>query len=312
MYFWVGLANHTTSIMLQVKILSSFVLVLIYCSAGAQVEYPGLSYASTIHQKVGFTNFRVEYERPMQRGRPIFGGLVPFGKPWKTGGGFHNRISFDTDIVVDGKQIQKGTYHIVTIPDPKEWMIILTTDELVFERNKPYEKDKEVMRISRKPEKTGRHYEAFTIDIDIVNNDAVFIFSWDYTSVRFQASTGTTKRAMTQIHKLIASNTGTGEEYGMAAEFVAFNINSLSKSASDTVFLLTKKAVEKDGQLAGWMYEVKADLYKSSGDLKKLEAITKERIDYIKQHPSDDAEKEIQRIQDEFERYKNSSGYKPN
>jgi hypothetical protein len=295
--------------MSSAKTLFTFVLVLISCVASAQIEYPNLSYSSTLEQKVGFTNFRVDYERPMQRGRPIFGALVPFGKPWKTGGGFHNRISFDKDIHVDGKQIKKGTYHLVTIPDPKEWKIILTTDTLVFERNKPHEIDKEVMRISRKPEKAKRHYEAFTIDIDIVNNNAVFVFSWDYTSVRFEANTGTTSLMMSQIRKLMTSNAGTGEDYAMAAEFVAFNINGLSSAAQDTVLLLTTKAIEKDKQLEGWMLAVRADVYKSTRDLKKLEAITKERLAHIKSHPSEDAEKEIQRIQDEFDRYKKTWGF---
>lgn len=292
-----------------VKILSAFALVLMFCIAHAQIEYPHFSYASTIRQKAGFTNFQVDYERPMQRGRPIFGALVPYGKPWKTGAGFHNRISFDTDIVVEGRRIQKGTYHLVTIPDPREWKIILTTDSLVFERNKPYEEDKEIMRISRKPEKTGRHYEAFTIDIDIVNNDAVFVFSWDNTSVRFQANTGTTNRVMTQIRKLLAGYTATGEEYANAAEFIAYNINGLNSTTQDTVLLLAKKAMalEKGDNMEGRMLAVTADLYKCTGDLKNLEAITKERIAHLRRYPSDDAEKEIQRIREEFERYKNAS-----
>ncbi len=292
--------------MSSTKTLSAIGLVFICFVATAQIEYPDLSYASTIEQKVGFTNFRVDYERPMQRGRPIFGALVPYGKPWKTGGGYHNRISFDRDIQVDGKQIKKGTYHIVTIPDSKEWKIILTTDTLVFERNKSYEIDKEVMRISRKPEKAGKHYEAFTIDVDIVNNNAVFTFSWDYTSVQFEANTGTTDLMMSRIRKLMATNTGTGQDLAMAAEFVAFNINGLRPSAQDTALLLTKKAIEKDAQLEGWMLGVKADLYKSTNDLKKLETTTKERIARIKQHPSEDSDKEIKWIQDEFDRYKNA------
>jgi hypothetical protein len=207
---------------------------------------------------------------------------------------------------VEGTQIKKGTYHLVTIPDPNEWMIILTTDILVFERNKPYEQDKEVMRIKRKPEKAGRHYEAFNIDIDIVNNDAVFVLSWDYTSVRFQANTGTTRLVMTQIRKLIDSNSGTGEDYARAAEFMALNINGLKDAAQDTVIMLAKKAFEKenDERMEGRMLSVIADLYKCTRDLEKLGAITKERIAHIKRYPSDDAEKEIQRIQEEFERYK--------
>lgn len=297
--------------MSSTKFISTLTLVLIYCLANAQIQYPDLSYAATTHQKVGLTNFRVDYERPMQRGRPIFGGLIPYGKPWKSGAGYHSRISFDKDILVDGIQIKKGTYHLVTIPDPKAWKIILTTDSLVFERNKPYEEDKEVMRITGKPEKAGRHYEAFTIEIDIVDNDAVFVFSWDNTSVHFTANTGTTKHVMTQIRKLMTSNTATGEEYAEAAEFMAFNINGLPHNAKDTVILLTKKAIalEKDEPLEGWMLAVQANLYKSTGDLKKLEAITKERIAYIKRHHPDDAAKDIQWIEEEFQRYKKVGSY---
>jgi len=290
--------------MLSAKNISTLVLVFTSLLASAQVDFPDLSYASTIQQKVGFTNFTVSYERPMQRGRFIFGALVPYGKPWKTGGGFHNTISFDTDIVVDGKPIKKGTYHIVTIPGPDEWKIMLTTDTEVFERNKPYEQDKEVMRISRKPERAARHYEALTIDIDIVNNDAEFVISWDYTSVRFRANTGTTNRAMTQIRKLIASPTATANDYGMAVEFMAFNINGLNRAAQDTVLLLTRKAVEKDKGIEGWMLSVQANLYKSTGDMKKFEAITKERIAHLKRSASEDGALEMQRIQEEFDRYK--------
>jgi hypothetical protein len=288
------------------KILSIFILLLIHCFASAQIEYPDLSYASTIHQKVGFTNFRIDYERPMQRGRPIFGGLVPYSKPWKTGGGFHNRISFDTDIVIEGKTVKKGTYHLVTIPDPKSWKIIFTTDSLVFAKNKPYEEDKEVMRISRTPEKSARHYEAFTIDIDIVNNNAVFTFTWDHTTVGFQAETGTTKGVMNQIRNLMASNTATGEDYARAAEFIAFNIKGLNRTAQDTIMLLAEKAVtlEKEKDMEGWMLAMKATLYQSNGDLKKYEAITKERIARMRQNPADDTAREIKRIQEEFERYK--------
>lgn len=52
------------------------------------------------------------------------------------------------------------------------------------------------------------------------------------------------------------------------------------------------------------MLAVKANLYLCVGDMKKFEAITKERVAHLKRHPADDADKEIQRIQEEFERYK--------
>jgi len=109
----------------------------------------------------------------------------------------------------------------------------------------------------------------------------------------------------------MASNTATGEDCARAAEFIAFNINGLNNTAQDTLMLLTKKAIAlaKDDQMEGWMLEVKANLYQSTGNLKKLEAITKERIAHIKRHPSDDTDKEVQRIEEEFERYQKALAY---
>ena len=34
---------------------------------------------------VGGKKVTVEYSRPSKKGRQIFGGLVPYGQPWRTG-----------------------------------------------------------------------------------------------------------------------------------------------------------------------------------------------------------------------------------
>jgi hypothetical protein len=243
----------------------------------------------------------------MQRGRHIFGALVPYGKIWKTGGGFHNRIAFNTDIVVNGKTIPKGEYHIVTIPDPNTWKVILTTDTLVFEQNKPYEVDTEVMRIDVKPERSARHYETFTIDIDIVNNDAEFVFSWDYTSVRFRAETQTTKRVMQQIRKLTMEENASAEQLAQAAEFMAFNITGLPKNAQDTVLLLVNKVTTMQPDTKLWMLRVQADLYKNTGEIEKFRVVTDQMIAELRRQPSADSDVEIARIQAEYDRYKMTS-----
>ena len=85
------------------------------------IKYPDQSFGSEIRQRVGNTTFIVNYDRPEQRGRIIFGGLVPYGKVWKTGAGFHNRISFDKAVTVEGRLVKEGTYHLVTIPGERSW-----------------------------------------------------------------------------------------------------------------------------------------------------------------------------------------------
>jgi hypothetical protein len=259
--------------------------------AEAQIQFPDLSYGGTIHQKVGFTNFTVAYERPMQRGRVIFGGLVPFGKPWKTGAGFANTISFDRDVFVQGKRIEKGSYLLITIPDPKVWKIMLSTDTIAFSKNKPYEPQKEVMRIDAVPEISKRHYEALTIDIDIVNNDALFTISWDHTSVSFTIQTGTTQQVMEQIRTMMQRWNGTPEQYSDAARFIAFNPGGMKSNARDTALILVNKALELDPK--SWMYHTKRAIYFFSNDIKGYDAVTREWIDFLKKHPSGNDPNEI-------------------
>jgi hypothetical protein len=255
-------------------------------TAKAQIQFPDLSYAGEIHQKIGFTNFTVAYERPMQRGRVIFGGLVPFGKPWKTGAGFANTISFDRDVFVQGKKIEKGSYLLITIPDPKVWKIMLSRDTIAFSKNKPYEQEKEVMRIDAVPEISKRHYEALTIDVDVVNNDALFTISWDHTSVSFTIQTGTTEEVMEQIRTMMQKWNGTPEQYSDAARFIAFNPGGMKPTAKDTALILVNKALELDPK--SWMYHTKRAIYFFSNDIKGYDAVTREWIDYLKKHPSDD------------------------
>jgi hypothetical protein len=285
------------------KVLLQVLLLFVVANASAQ-RYPDLSYASTIIQKVGFTTFTVNYERPSQRGRIIFGGLVPYGRPWKTGAGFHNRIAFDTDIFIDGKRVPKGEYHLVTFPDPETWTIVLTTDSLVFAKNKPYEPDKEVMRIQSKRETTLRHYEAFTIEIDIVDNNAVFVFSWDNTSVRFTALTGTNEKVMSDIRQMLrAGSSVTATEYGEAADFIAFNVRGLPTGARDTALLLISKTLtlKTEEWMEPWMLRVKADLYKHTREWDKFAEASRERIAYYRKKGTDPDE--ITRIEKELVLY---------
>jgi hypothetical protein len=290
----------TTKLILVVLLVSSL-------SVYGQIQFPDPSFASTLRQKAGFTTFTVDYERPMQRGRPIFGALVPFGKPWKTGAGFHNRISFDRDVFMGGKQIRKGTYHLVSIPDINSWKVILTTDSIVFEKNKPYEPEKEVARIEVKPQKSARHYEAFTIDIDVVNNDAHITYGWDYTTVSFVIETRTTAEVMKKVREMIKQDSRDAVLLGDAAEFVARHLAFLPPSAKDTALLLINKAIIIKPE--GWMYRTRRDIFLFSKDVKGMDNAMAEFISWIRKSPDEQADQEIKRLEDEHARFKRAMTY---
>ena len=54
-------------------------------AAHAQLKLPRVSPAATVTQTIGLTDLTVAYCRPGVKGRVIWGGLVPYDEPWRTG-----------------------------------------------------------------------------------------------------------------------------------------------------------------------------------------------------------------------------------
>ena len=90
------------------KITSTILAVLIGSCAFAQMKFPAVSSHSEIEQKVGLTEFEVEYNRPNVNERKIFGKLVPYGEVWRTGANENTVIKFDQPIKVNGKELAAG------------------------------------------------------------------------------------------------------------------------------------------------------------------------------------------------------------
>ncbi|RYF58574.1 MAG: DUF2911 domain-containing protein [Cytophagaceae bacterium] len=77
-------------------------------------------------------NVKVVYGQPSKRGRVIFGAegatsLEKYGKPWRTGADAATEITFKNDGMFGGKMVKAGTYTLVTIPNEKEWSVILNS-----------------------------------------------------------------------------------------------------------------------------------------------------------------------------------------
>ena len=93
----------------------------------------------------------ISYSRPSVRGRAIWGELVPFDKPWRTGANAATTITFSDDVTVEGQKLAAGTYSIVTIPGKDEWTVVFNTDtKLWFETE--YDAAKDVLRVKAKPQ----------------------------------------------------------------------------------------------------------------------------------------------------------------
>ena len=181
-----------------------FLSMLFFCqiSGVAQLKIPELSPAGSIKQSVGFTTIIINYERPAARHRSekeIFGTLVPYGKVWRTGAGTGTRISFSTDVYINDQTVHRGTYSLFTIPEKKNWTVILNTDTVAYGAFS-YDEKKDVVRVNVEPRKSDRYYESLTFDIDVIPNDARIYISWLNTQIAFDVGTGIDKEILSFIH----------------------------------------------------------------------------------------------------------------
>ena len=69
----------------------------------------------------------IDYSRPSVKGRKIYGGLVPYGKVWRTGANEATTFVTDTDGTINGTAVPKGSYTLFTEPaeSPAKWKLII-------------------------------------------------------------------------------------------------------------------------------------------------------------------------------------------
>jgi hypothetical protein len=133
------------------------------------------------HESITHKGIVVDYGRPYKKGREIFGGLEKYGKVWRTGADSATMITFPKDVTVGGKPVKAGRYNLFTIPNEKEWTIILNS-ELGQWGAYGYDKIKshDVLQITVPVKKLDAVVEQLTIRFTPKND---MIIEWDQTQV---------------------------------------------------------------------------------------------------------------------------------
>jgi hypothetical protein len=130
---------------------------------------------------------RVFYNRPYKKNRVIFGGLVPFGKVWRTGANEATVFETNKTITIEGKKLNPGTYSLWTIPDSVTWTVLFNSEipswgiDHTGEANRNSAFD--VLSIPVHAVKQERVFEQFTIAFEKVGEEAEMVLLWDNTVV---------------------------------------------------------------------------------------------------------------------------------
>lgn len=233
-------------------------LIALLVSSILPAQLPPLSPSGTIEQIVGTTSVTIEYTRPMVRGREIFGGLVPYGEIWQTGAGL-SLISFDEDISFGGQPVPAGIYALLTIPNEREWTVILNSaaDYSAFVE---YDPAKNVAAVQVPVKKPGRFYEALSFELDLIPGSAQLYISWADVQVSVAINTPALDAAMAYVDNLLEAPLATeADAYFRATNYLLFNKRELKKALALTD--LYRKL-----ESGYYIYTIRRDIYVEMGD----------------------------------------------
>lgn len=143
-----------------------------------------ISPKASVLQTVGFTEVRIDYNRPGVKERVIWGGLVPYNKVWRAGANEATKFTFSTDAKINGKTLKAGSYSFFAIPAKDKWTLIFNrvADQWgAFE----YNESEDALRLTVTPEEGSmQEWLAYTIT-KTSNNSAVLKLEWEKLKVPF-------------------------------------------------------------------------------------------------------------------------------
>lgn len=144
-----------------------------------------ISPKAEIMQQIGFTDVRIVYSRPGVKGRTIWGKLVPYDAVWRAGANEATKITFSTDVTIEGKKLKKGSYSFFTIPGKNEWTIIFNkvADQWgAFE----YNESEDALRVKVKTEENNwQEWLSYTI-FKTSDTTAVIRLEWEKLKIPFK------------------------------------------------------------------------------------------------------------------------------
>ena len=137
-----------------------------------------LSQHGSVTQNVAATTITVEYNRPVARGRELFGGIVPYDRVWCPGADDCTTLTVSTPIKIDGQDLPPGTYTVWAKPGTTKWTIIINRAHPVFHTRYNSVRDQDLLNIEITP-KTGSHMETLSFYFPVVDGKhAELVLHW--------------------------------------------------------------------------------------------------------------------------------------
>src|SRR5882672_8857196 len=160
--------------MKKILLICGFLLV----AAGAAVLFYGyhktksFSPESTVTFEDGGLKISVFYNRPWKKGREIFGGLVPYGKTWRTGANEPTVFETNKELKIGENILKAGRYSFWTVPNEQSWSVVFNSEipswgiDVMNRGVAARKSENDVLVVDVPVMTTGKEFEKFTISVE--------------------------------------------------------------------------------------------------------------------------------------------------
>ena len=140
-----------------------------------------ISPRDTVRQSVGGVAVTIDYGRPSQRGRTLFGGLVPDGEVWRTGADAATQFEIGgAGGKIAGRPLPAGKYTLWLLPRPGADSLIVNSQSGQW--GTQYDSARDFLRVAVERQPLAAPVERFTISVEPSG-----YLNFDWGTTRFRA-----------------------------------------------------------------------------------------------------------------------------
>lgn len=149
---------------------------------------PRVSPLATVRAPVGDGALELCYSRPIARGRRVFGGLVPYGTPWRLGANEPTRLYLDRAVLLGDVRLEPGRYSLYVTPDSAHWQFHVSRSVLHWGNDiSAAVQAREVGRVTVPVAPLAQPVDSFTIRPEPGPGDGLrLVFEWEQTAAALE------------------------------------------------------------------------------------------------------------------------------
>src|SRR5688500_1790956 len=136
-----------------------------------------MSPPDTVHAVIGSANIHIAYSRPFKRGRDVWGTVIEWNKPWRTGANAATGFTTTADLVFGTMVVPAGRYTLYSLPTPTGAKLIINTQ--TGQWGTIYDESKDLARLDMTQTMLPKPVEEFTIAIVPQGTGGTLKLSWD-------------------------------------------------------------------------------------------------------------------------------------